>query len=259
MSQSGAADAGGPRELFLANLERIDRIIDSICRRNGLAGDDADDLRSWLRMRLIESDYAILRKFSGRSALATYLTVVLANLFRDYRIRQWGKWRPSAEAKRSGPIAVQLERLLHRDGCSLEEAVATIRSAGTQLPADANLARIAARLPLRGGRARHVALPDDLPAADTADQTVRERLAERDRAGIEAAIETAFSELDAEDTVILKLRFWEGLTIADIARTLHLEQKALYPRMQKLIATLRARLESLGVEAGRVADLLAEP
>ena len=59
--------------------------------------------------------------------------------------------------------------------------------------------------------------------------------------------------------VILKLRFWEGLTVADIARTLRLDQKSLYPRIQKLMASLRAKLESLGVEAARVADLLTEP
>lgn len=253
-------EAGGPGDIiFLANIERIDRIIESIWRRNGLAGDDADELRSWLRMRLIEDDYAVFRKFGGRSSIGTYLTVVLTNLFRDYRIQQWGRWRPSAQAKRIGPIAVQLERLLHRDGHSLQEAIQVIRSAGTQLPGDAELGRIAAGLPLRNARGPDVVLNDQLPAAGSADETVRRQQAQRERIEIEDALDTAFRELDAEDVVILKLRFWEGLTVADIARTLRLDQKSLYPRIQKLMASLRAKLESLGVEAARVADLLTEP
>ena len=259
MNRTGTPAAGAAGDLFLAHLERIDRIIDSICRRNGLRGDDADDLRSWLRSRLIEDDYAVFRKFGGRSSIGTYLTVVLTNLFRDYRIQQWGKWRPSAEATRLGPLAVQLERLLHRDGCSLQEAIQVIRAAGTQLPGDADLARIAARLPQRTARGPDAALPDDLPATDKADYALRLQHMQQERADIEAALETAFRELAAEDVVILKLRFWEGLTVADIARTLRLDQKSLYPRIPKLMATLRTRLENLGVESARIAGLLSEP
>jgi RNA polymerase sigma factor (sigma-70 family) len=256
---TGAASASRPGDLFLAQLERIDRIIDSICRRNGIRGDDADDVRSWLRTRLIDDDYAVFRRFAGRSSIGTYLTVVLTNLFRDYRIQQWGKWRPSAEAKRLGPLAVQLERLLYRDGCSLREAIQVIRSQGTQLPGDADLARIADRLPRRTPRRPAAALPDDLPSADTADDTVRASHSLRERGEIEAALESVFRELKAEDVVILKLRFWEGLTVADIARTLRLDQRSLYPRMQKLMGSLRTNLERLGVESTHVADLVNEP
>jgi RNA polymerase sigma factor (sigma-70 family) len=259
VNRSTSAEEGSPDDLFMAHLERIDRIVESICRRNGIGGDDADDLRSWLRMRLIENDYAVFRKFGGRSSIGTYLTVVLTNLFRDYRIQQWGKWRPSAHAKRIGAVAVQLERLLHRDGSSLQEAIRIIRSGGTQLPGDADLARIASRLPLRNTRGPEVNLRDDLQAADTADERVLEQHARNERAEIEGAIEIVFGEMDAEDVVILRLRFWEGLTVADIARTLRLDQKSLYPHMQRLLTTMRAKLERLGVESARVAELLAEP
>ena len=60
--------------------------------------------------------------------MRTYLTVVIHRLFLDYRIRLWGKWRPSAEAKRLGAVAIALERLIVRDGWSFEQAVEVLRT-----------------------------------------------------------------------------------------------------------------------------------
>ena len=69
----------------------------------------------------------MLRRFEGRSSLTTYITVVVQRLFLDRRNRLWGKWRPSAEARRLGPTAVLLERLVSRDGWSAEQALETLR------------------------------------------------------------------------------------------------------------------------------------
>jgi RNA polymerase sigma factor for flagellar operon FliA len=42
-----------------------------------MPGVEADDFASHPKLKLIEDDYAILRKFQGRSSLRTYLTVVI--------------------------------------------------------------------------------------------------------------------------------------------------------------------------------------
>jgi hypothetical protein len=52
---------------FLAALPAIDRIIAILGRRYGLADGDLEDFSSWAKARLIESDYAVFRKFGGRS------------------------------------------------------------------------------------------------------------------------------------------------------------------------------------------------
>ncbi len=56
----------------------------------------------------------------------------------------------------------------------------------------------------------------------------------------------------------MRLRFHEGLTVADIARTTGLEQKALYRRMDGLLRGLRSALEREGV-GPEVLELLGDP
>ena len=108
--------------LFLSQLGVIERVISFVSARRHLPGAEADDFESHVKLQLIEDDYAVLRKFQGRSSLRTYLTVVIQRLFLDYRISAWGKWRPSAEAKRAGPIGIMLEQLMARDGYGFEQA-----------------------------------------------------------------------------------------------------------------------------------------
>ena len=90
--------------------------------------DAADEFASWARLRLFEDDCAVLRKFRGESTIRTYLTTVLVHLFLDWRNAQWGRWRPTASARRLGPLAIELERLVLRDGRDYEEAVGTLVS-----------------------------------------------------------------------------------------------------------------------------------
>ena len=80
-----------------------------------------------MRLRFIENDYAAIRKFRGESSLGTYLTVVVAMLVRDYRVQRWGRWRPSAAARRLGDVAVRLETLVRRNGQAVHEAAETLR------------------------------------------------------------------------------------------------------------------------------------
>ena len=48
---------------------------------------------------------------------------------------------------------------------------------------------------------------------------------------------------------MLRLRFVEGMQIADIARTLHLPVRPLYRRIERLLADLRKALAERGVRA----------
>ena len=66
-----------PRQWYVEQLDVIYRIASSVCRRNGVQGADAEDFVSDVRLKLLQDDYAVLRKYRGASSQTTFLTVVI--------------------------------------------------------------------------------------------------------------------------------------------------------------------------------------
>jgi RNA polymerase sigma factor (sigma-70 family) len=245
--------------LFLTNLGTIERIIGATCSRRGLGGDDAAECGSWVKSRLIEDDYAILRKFRGESRITTYLTVVIAMLVRDFRVRRWGRWRPSAAARRMGPVATRLEKLVYRQNYRLDEAAELLRSRGDTNLSDREIVSAFKQLPARAPLRPVDVGPEPLAAAhaaSSAEEVVDAESAAVDRQAIERAIARALDRLAPQDRLILRMRFWAGSTVADIARGLDVPQKPLYRQIERALAQLRAELEAAGVSRERVRDLL---
>lgn len=247
-----------PERLLIEHLQEVERTIAFICRRHHLRDADAEDFGQFTKLKLIENDYAILRKFEGRSELRTFLSVVIHRLLLDYRNHILGKWRPSAEAKRLGASAVALETLLHRDRRPLEEAVQTIRATGTE-STDTDLHELAARLPRRPARPRDVAIDelttepageDDAEGAAIASD--RRRLAEC----VAHIVRDTIDHLPPEDRAILRMHFIGGMTVARIARALNIEQKPLYPRLLRHFATIKRALTAAGITERDIEDLI---
>jgi RNA polymerase sigma factor (sigma-70 family) len=247
--------------LFLAHFDVVERAIDFVCSRNHLAAADADDFSSYVTLRMVEDDYQVFAQFQGRASLRTYLTVVIQRMLLDYRVRNWGRWRPSAEAKRCGPLAIRLEEMLVRDGCGLDEAYEMLKTNHGLKVTREELERLAGRLPVRSPRRFE---SDDalatVPAEDrAADELVKEGDRQELAARVSRALRGVMAGLDQEDQLILLLRFEDGRTVADIATTLRLEQKALYRREKKLLGKLREGLEAEGIDAAAVQDILESP
>jgi hypothetical protein len=104
------------RSLLVDHLDLVERLIHYVAQRHHLPPAEIDDFASLVRYRLIERDFAILRKFEGRSAIATYLTTVIERIYLDFGNARWGKWRASAAARRLGDVAMRLEEQVVRDG-----------------------------------------------------------------------------------------------------------------------------------------------
>ena len=254
---TGPLDAEAARALFEREVPTIDGLARSICRRYGLDGDEADGFTSWVMIRILEDDVAVLRKFAGRSSLKTYLAVVVANLYRDHRIKKFGRWRPCAAARRLGPTAVLLDAYLNRKGHPLEEALQRLLSRDDVHQDEATLRAWAAQIPRRPRRtfsstevARQV--PDDAEADDPLLTEEEDTLFGQARGALERALE----QLPEQDQVIVRMYFWEGLTLAAISRALQVEQKPLYRRMEANLRRLRAALEAQGVRGEDVTELL---
>lgn len=244
-----------PHELYVSHADAIERAIGHICRRHQVFGADAEDFASIVRLHLIEDNYAVLRRFEGRSSLSSYLLVVITRQFQDWRNARWGKWRPSAEAKRLGETAVRLETLTVRDGMSLDEAHEILRTRYHAPESRAALESLAARFPRRSKRS----FVDDsavegmaAPIASAEDDVLAneaEVAAERASGALTAAVR----QLEARDQLIVRMRFQDDCQIADIARALRVEAKPLYRHIEKLLGTLRRDLEARGLTAADVA------
>lgn len=245
-----------PEQQFLAQLELIDRVIGSICRRHCCFGADAEDFAGAVKVKLIDNDYAVFRKFQGKSLLATYLTTVVANLFRDYRIQKWGKWRASAKALKLGTEAQQLERLLYRDGFSFDEAVRKLQDElGVELTR-AELRKIELALPRRQPRRLE---GDEQLSHVASDERAETRAVDRNRRDLlkktELALARALAQLPGEDRLILKMRFG-GEKVSRIAKILELPQRPLYSRIEKSLRRLKEGLEESGVTRDEVREIV---
>ncbi|MGH7859556.1 MAG: RNA polymerase sigma factor [Candidatus Binatia bacterium] len=248
-----------PPDVFASSLPLIERLLASVCRRNAFPPDESEEFASWAKLRLIDDDYAVLRKFRGDASLPTYLTTVIVNLFRDYRIHRWGKWRPSAEAKRLGEVAVQLETLLVRDGRTLTEAIGLLRTNFQVAQSAADLTALAGRLPPRlPRRFESDEVLESFSGGASADSGLVER--ERSEAAARAAerLGEAIAELGSEERLLLRLRFQEGLAVVEIARILGAPAKPLYGRLERTLGALRRTLEKRGLGAGEIRELVAD-
>jgi RNA polymerase sigma factor (sigma-70 family) len=244
--------------LYLQHRATIERVISFVCGRHRLSRDDADDFAADVRLRLVENDYAILRKYEARSSIGTYLTVVIQRLFLDYRIRGWGKWRPSAQARREGPVGVLLERLLTRDRLGFDEAFRLIAAKHEGQIERRQLENLASRLPVRLSRRfeSEGALAEIPSPHGTADVAVVDREYQHVADRIAEVVKRHTSHLATSDQLLLRLRFEDARTIPEIAAVLRVESKPLYRRIERLLAELRGALEAEGVTAQDVQEVL---
>ena len=256
------ADRTDVEALFIQHLAVIERAAALVARRHGFTPDDTEELTSWVKLKLVENDYAALRKFRGESSLPTYLNVVVAMLARDYRAQRWGRWRPSASARRLGDLAIRLETLVNRNGLPLQQAAEWLRTAGLTTLSDLELAGLLRHIPRRTPlRPIEVSAETLTHARDSAsaDTPLEVQAMNEEREHCRRLVEQALAGLPAEDRLIIRLRFWEDLSVADIARGLSLKQKPLYRRIERLLAELEQELLRAGLRADHLHELLDEP
>jgi len=243
------------RELLTANLPLIERAIAFTCRRYHLDATDQEDFGSVVKLKLIENDYAIIRKFEGRSSFGTFMLIVVQRLLFDYRNHMWGKWHPSAEAKRLGDAAMMLERLMHRDGRSFEEAAVETCTAHPEVTRT-ELETFLGRLPHRGPKRRNVDVEEAEGTAVTSASETEESVLSGERARTSARVSRimreAIAALPSDERLLLQLRFECEMSVAQIARSLGEDQKHLYRRIEKQMRQLRAQLEHNGIAADEV-------
>ena len=238
-----------PAKTYLENLDRINHIVTRHCARYGLTDEETEDFRSALHLKLLDQDYAVLRKHRGESNLKTYLASVIYHFFKDWRNAQLGKWRPTAAAKRLGDVAVLLERLIHRDEYRFDQACQIIQNNHALDISLKELEDIYEHLPMRTRRQNVGA--EQLETLTSGDPDADHLLVHQESQQLQVkamqAVSSVMKELDQQDRVLIKMHFGQGVSIAGIARAMGQNQRKLYGRIEKIKGSLKTVLAKVGI------------
>ena len=246
------------QRLLLEHLALIDQIVRTTGRRRHLSREQ-EDFAGYVNLRLIEDDYAVLRRFQGRSSLRTYLIAVIERLSLDYCVERWGRWRPSAAAERLGPVAILLERLTHRDGHTLEEALEIISIDHAAASSPAELRDIWAQLPPRLTTSE---VAEAAAATVSSDQTAEQNIEDAERQAsivrLERTLKAAFDTIPDRDRVMLALRYGQDLPIVEIARLTGVSVPTLHRRLDRTVKELKRELTAAGFDPREVSGLIGQ-
>ena len=252
-----ASRAACGRALLETHLDLIQRKLRHLSWRSGLPDSEAEEFRSWALLKLVQDDYRILGSWEGRSSFPTFLTVVLVNLMRDYRIRLWGKWRPSAASRQGGQAGVLLERLLVRDGLSCAESVERLRTEHGIVLSPDEVAKLAAALPRRPER-RRVSEEEllQIPVNGQVEIRVEEEERARTMHQLRKVLSPLLRSLSTEERLLLKLSFFDGLSMAAIAPILGRSQRDLYSVRDRCLKRIRRNLVEVGLGSDQIGELV---
>jgi RNA polymerase sigma factor (sigma-70 family) len=248
------------QRLLLDHLDLIDQIVRTTGRRRQLSAPEREDFASYVNLRLVDDDYAILRKFQNRSTLWTYLAAVIERLSLDFCTEKWGRWRPSTMAERLGPVAVLLERLVTRDSHTVEEAMEILRTNHDVGLTYAELRKIWEQLP---ARVRTTEVGEEAAASvtgsDVSDSAIDDTELAKNIDRLQRALQTAFAQIPAQDRVLIALRFDQDLSMIQIAQLTGSSVPTLHRRLDKSVKQLRMALSRAGFDPREVANLIGHP
>jgi RNA polymerase sigma factor (sigma-70 family) len=247
-----------PDELFLKYLPVIERLIQHSVRRSYLQPEEAEDFASTVNLKLISNDYEVIRQWRGKCTFKTYLGVVIKRARCDYLDHLWGKWRPSAEAKSLGPLAIKLEQLLHKDEFTFDEACQILQVNLKVEISTQELIDLAAQLPPRTRRRKlgEEAL-QEAEAAEHSDGPAQEKERQAKRRWILESLKKVLKELPKDEQVIIDLKK-KGVKIKAMSVMIGIEQKKLYRRVDGIMEKLRSHLQREGIGIEDVREILGD-
>jgi RNA polymerase sigma factor for flagellar operon FliA len=236
--------------LFKDRLDKIQAVIKRVCRRHHASDDEEDEFRSLAYIKLIEDDYRVLREYKGRSTIEGYLNVVLEREFLDFRIDKWGKFRPSREAERMGPVAVLLEKLLVRERLTFDEACEVLKTNHKVTETREALWEMYGRLPVRLDRRpeSEQVLAYVRDSGPLPDEAYEESQYDKQRARAYDALARGIQTLEMDDQLIVQLMFYDGWKQVEIARFLRENEKRFYRRVEAILEKLKRFLQLEGVD-----------
>ena len=244
------------RQVLEDHFDLIQSTIRSVAWMGRLQPDERGDFESYTWVKLLDDDARRLGSYLGKCPLPAFLRVVLKRILLDYRTSRWGKWRPSADAKRAGAKAVEAERRVVRDGYPIH-AVAG--------PGSCDERRLLRRwhgssLTHARSRVREESLDATIDRLAASGPSPEEILLARARdarsLGVGEALQAAMGALSAEERQLLALRYEKGHAVSHIAASMGRDQKRLYRFYERLCDRLRRDIERRGIALSDVRETI---
>jgi len=238
---SGGSPAFSAIDLENESLELFNRVID----------------------RIRENDYAVIRRFDGRSRFTTYLTALISRQAVEEIRRRKGRSRARQRAQTLGRLGLNLFEKIFSRGLNISEAMREVQLEGIPGVSEEQLARMADHIVGQDGVPAPFIIsmekPPDCP--DSPGRTPENLAIEREqRERLTEAVDRLRSELSGADRLLLRLRFPPDMDssprkASEIAAMLHTSRKAVYRRLDRLLPRCRDILEKSGLSG---TDLLAD-
>jgi len=228
LSSSAAGDAWAE---FLRDYTPLIRHVVR-CHEHDRA--DAEDSFNYVCEALSDDGFRRLRSFrpDGPARFRTWLMAVVANLCRDWRRRQRGRVRPVQAVAQLPALDQQVYRLMFVQGCSRADCLVALAPRFPGLT-DAAVAQVSARLfglltpqqrwqlssrphaPIRTGSRSGKGEDDPIARVEAGTPGPEEATAGLQE---QQRLRQALSRLTPEQRLLLRLRYEQGLTLAEVAR-----------------------------------------
>jgi RNA polymerase sigma factor (sigma-70 family) len=245
---------------FLTNsYQKVEAIIRAVCFRNRLKPEDTEDFASEVKLRLVENDYRILRVFTGKSSIETYLTTVIANTVRDLIRERDGRWRPSEEAKRLGEIAERIEELVYRFRYPFHEAYQILTTNFGFKQSEREVREIFFKLKPREERSIRVSCEEEIHDVRGTPEmqmvAAEQNLLENKIACI---IDEMREQLSATDRMMLRMAFEDNLKLTVIAEQLRLTRAEVDRRIREVLIGFKRGILQQGINYNDVRELIGD-
>jgi DNA-directed RNA polymerase specialized sigma24 family protein len=244
-----AGDIDALYSRFSADLERAIRAV--LTRHGPYDLDVAQEIR----LRVCRDGCAALGRIHDEADSFPFLYGLAARTHADRTRRERGRFRSSVAARRLGPVAVQIERLVMLDGLTVEAACDFLAD-NRDVQGEAAWERLVGELRSRAPRPPS---PRSLSEADArlpaGDRDPEQQLVAR---VVITVVRAELESLSSETRALLAARFGAGSRLPEVAAARGVGVKKLYRDSATVCGEIGTRLRSSGIEWRDVEPVLSD-
>ncbi len=256
-----------------SNFKIIRGVINKVCTKYNLDGEEADEFRSFVYEKLVDKDYKKIRQFKGTASLDTFMTTVISRLFIDYlRMTTKGRWKASKKALALGREARELEKLVLEKGYNIDQAIETLVENPDYSVSKNGAYKMASELELQKkstvqkkkrsakspntGNVEVLNYISDGKSISPEKVLINEEILHK-KEKIEQSVKEMIKSLTNEERLIIKMKYYDkGKSVSEIARVLNRERSYVDGKLNKIKKEFKNKLLSVGFGIDDVKDVM---